>query len=222
MANLSAAKSSGAGEGVSTEAPRRSQRLRRAANPSLDAPPPKRHKTTEEGGADDARAEFQSADLFNLTAEEVLPYYRRLYKKRANMTLVFYHKNNPGDHYEFMDLRLNDVYDFMDEMVSYMHMNFKAKNMTTGSEKLFFTELALEGDVLDKHGGYRTTTCSIVDDNCVGGQKESLYIRDDLSPGGYDEHNCYVCAEKIKHPIGASYKGGHCTSEYWVSDSSVV
>uniref|UniRef100_K3XR62 DUF3615 domain-containing protein n=1 Tax=Setaria italica TaxID=4555 RepID=K3XR62_SETIT len=84
----------------------------------------------------------------------------------ANMALVFYHENNTGDHYQFTHLRLNDVYDFMDGMVSYLHMNFTATNAATGSEKTFFAELALEGDVLDKHGGYRTTTCSIVADDC--------------------------------------------------------
>lgn len=73
-----------------------------------------------------------------------------------------------GDHYEFTHLRLNDVYEFEDGMVSYLHMNFKATNAATGSEKTFFAELALDGDILDKHGGYRTITCSIVDDECVG------------------------------------------------------
>lgn len=74
-----------------------------------------------------------------------------------------------GDRYEFTLWKLiNDVYDFMDGKVSCLHMNFKATNASTGSEKTFFAELALEADVFDKHGGYRTTTCSIVDDDCVG------------------------------------------------------
>lgn len=30
-----------------------------------------------------------------------------------------------------------------------MHMNFRARNKTTGSEKLFFAELALTNDVFD-------------------------------------------------------------------------
>ncbi|KAK3163210.1 hypothetical protein QOZ80_1AG0000700 [Eleusine coracana subsp. coracana] len=186
---------SGAGQGVSTEEPRRSLRVRQAANRSRGAPPPppappKRYKQKEEGSVDDSEAEFASTELFNLTAEEVLPYYRRLYKKRANMALLFYHENNQDDHYEFTTLRLNDVYDFMDGRVSYLHMNFKAKNETSGSEKLFFAELALEGDACDKrNGGYNTITCSIVDDKCAGGQKEMLYVKDDLSPDGYDQHN---------------------------------
>ena len=73
-----------------------------------------------------------------------------------------------GDRYKFTHLHLNDVYDFKVELVSYLHMNFKATNAATGSEVTFFAELALEGDVFDKHGGYRTTTCNIVDDDCVG------------------------------------------------------
>jgi hypothetical protein len=51
-------------------------------------------KETEEGGADDVGAEFWATDVFNMTQEELLPYYRRLYKKRANTALVFYHENN--------------------------------------------------------------------------------------------------------------------------------
>ncbi|CAO2209346.1 unnamed protein product [Urochloa humidicola] len=224
MATLSGAGSTGPGGGGSTELPRRSSRLRHAREGSrvVSPPPPakRRYKKPEEGSADDVGAEFFSTDIFNLTVEEVLPYYRRLYKKRANMALVFYHENNPGDYYEFTHLRLNDVYDFMDGKVSYLHMNFKATNAATGSEKTFFAELALEGDVLDKHGGYSTTTCSIVDDDCVGGQKEEWYKKYSTSDQ-YDEHNCYVCAKKIKHPIGKSYKGGHWIKDYWVNDSSI-
>jgi hypothetical protein len=47
------------------------------------------------GSADDAEAEFRSADLFYLTAEEMVPYIKRLYKKRANMGLAWYNKNHP-------------------------------------------------------------------------------------------------------------------------------
>ncbi|XP_039808333.1 uncharacterized protein LOC120672104 isoform X2 [Panicum virgatum] len=130
------------------------------------------------------------------------------------MALVFYHENNPGDRYKFTHLHLNDVYDFKVELVSYLHMNFKATNAATGSEVTFFAELALEGDVFDKHGGYRTTTCNIVDDDCVGGQKEEWYKRYGLTADGYDEHSCYVCAKKIKHPMGKSYKGGHWIRDY--------
>ncbi|KAL6627126.1 hypothetical protein ACP70R_030852 [Stipagrostis hirtigluma subsp. patula] len=203
--------------------PRRSARLWEAAMRSPPPPPParKRSKKVEEGSAEDAGAEFTGVDICHLTPLEVLPYFRRLYKKRANMALVFYHKNNPGDLYEFVHVRLNDVYDFR-ERIPYLHMNFKAKNTTTGSEHVFFAELAFDSDVSDKYGRYRTNTCSIVDDNCVGnrgGRKHMLSIEDD--PEGYDEDNCYVCSEKIKHPAGSSYKGGHYTTDYWVNDSSV-
>jgi hypothetical protein len=36
---------------------------------------------------------------------------------------------------------VKDVYNFMDGGVTYMHMNFKAANVKTGSEELFFAEL---------------------------------------------------------------------------------
>lgn len=127
----------------------------------------------------------------------MLPYYKRLYKKRANMGLVWYNKNNPvsfctqpatpqmlfvhspvliqvfifcpqEDSYEFKSMVLEDVYNFMDGGVCYMHMNFKAMNVTTRSEELFFAELALNNSVFDANGGYSTTACSIVDDSCAG------------------------------------------------------
>lgn len=49
-----------------------------------------------------------------------------------------------------------------------MHMNFKARNVTTRSEELFFAELALNKDVFDTNSGYSATACNIVDGNCVG------------------------------------------------------
>jgi hypothetical protein len=73
-----------------------------------------------------------------------------------------------GDSYEFTSMPVKDVYNFMDGGVTYMHMNFKATNVKTGSEELFFAELALINNVFDADGGYSTTTCSIVDDTCVG------------------------------------------------------
>lgn len=32
----------------------------------------------------------------------------------------------------------------------------------------------------------------------------------------YDEKNCYACDEKIKHPAGSTYKGGHYAEDYLV------
>ena len=50
---------------------------------------------TEEGGACDAGAEFTGRQLLFLTPDERISRWRRLYKKRANMSLVFYHKSHP-------------------------------------------------------------------------------------------------------------------------------
>ncbi|CAL4952548.1 unnamed protein product [Urochloa decumbens] len=241
-------------------APRRSERLLQGRTRSRYASPPsparrrqgrKRSRASSQeihdqeivgGSADDAGAEFNSATLFYLTAEEMLPYYKRLYKKRANMGLAWYHKNNPEDFYEFTSMALNDVYNFMDGGICYMHMNFKARNVTTRSEELFFAELALNNSVSDANGGYSTTTCSIVDDDCVGMllpsiffvvdilhiallsrlieqelyKKDLLGVKDDLPAERYDEKNCYACAEKIKHPTGVTYKGGHYAEDYFV------
>ncbi|CAO2161693.1 unnamed protein product [Urochloa humidicola] len=222
-----AVESAQGGEG----APRRSERLLQGRTRSRYASPPsparrrqarKRSRASSQeihgqeivgGSADDAEAEFNSATLLYLTAEEMLPYYKRLYKKRANMGLAWYHKNNPEDLYEFTSMVLNDVYNFMDGGICYMHMNFKARNVTTRSEELFFAELALNNSVFDANGGYSTTTCSIVDDNCVGGKKDVLGV---LPAERYDEKNCYACAEKIKHPTGVTYKGGHYAEDYFV------
>ncbi|XP_021315300.1 uncharacterized protein LOC8056452 [Sorghum bicolor] len=194
-----AAVESGGAGGVSTEAPRRSERLL---------------QEIVGGSADDAEAEFSCAALFNLTAEERLPYFKRLYKKRANMALAWYNKNNPEGLYEFTSVVLNDIYNFMDGGLCYMHMNFKARNVTTRSEELFFAELALNKDVFDTNSGYSATACSIVDGNCVGGKKDLLGV-DGLPVERYDEKNCYACAEKIKHPTGVTYSGGHYVEDYF-------
>uniref|UniRef100_A0A0A9BVB8 DUF3615 domain-containing protein n=1 Tax=Arundo donax TaxID=35708 RepID=A0A0A9BVB8_ARUDO len=101
----------------------------------------------------------------------------------------------------------------MDGGDCYMHMNFKARNVKTRSEKLFFAELVLNGSVSDGNG-YSTTACSIVGDNCVGGMKHLL--GNGLPKERYDEQHCYVCAEEIKHPPGMSYKGGHYAEDYCI------
>ncbi|TVU34376.1 hypothetical protein EJB05_16208 [Eragrostis curvula] len=174
----------------------------------------KSDQAVEIGSVDDANAEFVTASLFHLTQEEMLPYYNRLYKKRANMGLAWYHESNQEDRYEFTNVHLSDVYNFMDDGVCYMHMNFRARNEATRSEKLFFAELALTDNVFNQYGGYVTTTCSIVDDNCLGGMKHRL--DDGLPTERRDKQHCYVCSKDIKHPKGESYKGGHYAENYCV------
>ena len=55
------------------------------------------------------------------------------------------------EHYKFLRLRLNDVFKFVEHGPEvppcYMHMNFMAVNVKTGSEKLFFAELSLLSDI---------------------------------------------------------------------------
>ncbi|XBI81669.1 hypothetical protein VPH35_090525 [Triticum aestivum] len=85
------------------------------------------------------------------------------------MSLVFYHKSHP-DRYEFTHVRLNDVFDFIEGYFAYLHMNFKARNVATGSEQIFFSELMAEMDSNDNasNGYYRVSACDIVDGNSAG------------------------------------------------------
>nr|XP_040245700.1 uncharacterized protein LOC120964804 [Aegilops tauschii subsp. strangulata] len=124
---------------------------------------------TEEGGAYDAGAEFTGLQLLFLTPDERISRWRRLYKNRANTSLVFYHKHHP-DCYEFTHVRLNDVFDFIEGYFAYLHMNFKARNVATGSEQIFFPELMAEMDNNDNasNGYYRVSACDIVDGNSAG------------------------------------------------------
>uniref|UniRef100_A0A8R7UJF3 DUF3615 domain-containing protein n=1 Tax=Triticum urartu TaxID=4572 RepID=A0A8R7UJF3_TRIUA len=91
------------------------------------------------------------------------------------MSLVFYHKSHP-DRYEFTHVRLNNVFDFIEGYFAYLHMNFKARNVATGSEQIFFSELMAEMDNNDNasNGYYRVSACDIVDDNCAGGRKQEV------------------------------------------------
>lgn len=57
-----------------------------------------------------------------------------------------------------------------------MHINFKARNVTTNSEELFFAELALINNVFDQYSGYTTTSCCIIDGNCLGMLLSYIYL----------------------------------------------
>ncbi|KAM3257917.1 hypothetical protein ACQJBY_049941 [Aegilops geniculata] len=216
--------------------PRRSARLQskrardasppagRSVKPVTDAETsgdkPAGESETEEGGAYDVGAEFTGLQLLFLTPDERISRWRRLNKKRANMSLVFYHKSHP-DRYEFTHVRLNDVFDFIEGYFAYLHMNFKARNVATGSEQIFFSELMAEMDSNDNasNGYYRVSACDIVDGNSAGGRKKEVECK--YIPGyKNDMENCYVCAEKIKHPVGSTYKGGHSVSDYGVEEIS--
>uniref|UniRef100_A0A0E0GFW8 DUF3615 domain-containing protein n=1 Tax=Oryza nivara TaxID=4536 RepID=A0A0E0GFW8_ORYNI len=148
--------------------------------------------------------------------EERVPYYNRLNKKRANMALAWYNENNPEDFYEFTSVLLHDVCNFCDGGVCHVHINFKARNVTTNSEDLFFAELALINNVFDQYSGYTTTACCIIDGNCLGGLRNVLLNGCFLREERYDEKNCYACDEKIKHPTGSTYKGGHYAEDYLI------
>lgn len=52
---------------------------------------------------DDVEAE-NIEKVYGWPIEKQLPFYRRLFKKRANMALVLYHKNHPVSTYSFFVL----------------------------------------------------------------------------------------------------------------------
>ena len=55
---------------------------------------------------------------------------------------------------------------------------------------------------------------------CTVGGKKDLRLKDGWPAERYDENNCYACAEKIKHPTGKTYKGGHYAEDYFVGSDS--
>lgn len=57
-------------------------------------------KVIEEGSVDDVEAEYLEK-AFAWPIEKQFMVYRRLYKKRANMALVLYHKNHPVSTFSF-------------------------------------------------------------------------------------------------------------------------
>ena len=57
-------------------------------------------KEIEEGSVDDVEAENIEKG-YGWPIERQILVYRRLYKKRANMALVHYHKNHPVSTYSF-------------------------------------------------------------------------------------------------------------------------
>ncbi|KAF8724123.1 hypothetical protein HU200_021138 [Digitaria exilis] len=169
--------------GVSKERKRRTDRKRageaikrahRAAEPVADSgtvPSGSNvEKVIEEGSVDDAEAEYLEK-AFAWPIEKQFMVYRRLYKKRANMALVLYHKNHPEEQYQFLRVRLNEVYSFIEYRLQdpyHMHMNFMAQDVKTGLEKTFFAELCMFNDVDDGNSGFVATACEIVDGNSEG------------------------------------------------------
>lgn len=88
----------------------------------------------------------------------------------------FYPLHPQEDCYEFTSVLLHDVCNFCDGGVCHVHINFKARNVTTNSEELFFAELALINNVFDQYSGYTTTACCIIDGNCLGMLLSYIYL----------------------------------------------
>ncbi|TVU22491.1 hypothetical protein EJB05_32190 [Eragrostis curvula] len=174
-------------------------------------------KEVEEGSVDDVGAEYME-NGYAASAEEETVLYQRLYKKRSNMALALYHKNHPDEQYQFLRVRLNDIFNFMEYRLQHpfnTHMNFMALDVNTGLEKLFFAELCMSNDCNDGNSGYVAVTCEIVDDNSASGRKDKGFFPEGkYPPDYYDGENCYACSERIKHPPGASYRAGHDVFEY--------
>ncbi|KAF8661586.1 hypothetical protein HU200_057008 [Digitaria exilis] len=138
------------------------------------------------------------------------------------MALVLYHKNRPEEQYQFLRVRLNEVYSFIEYRLQdpyHMHMNFMAQDVKTGLEKTFFAELCMFNDVDDGNSGFVATACEIVDGNSEGGRRIKHIFKDGkFPPDYYDAENCYACAERIKHPPGACYRAGHDVLGYGVGE----
>ncbi|CAO2174115.1 unnamed protein product [Urochloa humidicola] len=176
-------------------------------------------KEIEEGSVDDTEIE-DIERVYGWPIEKQLPFYRRLYKKRANMALALYHRNHPDEQYQFAKVRLNEVYSFIEYRLKdpdHMHMNFVALNIKTGLEKLFFAELCMLNDVNDANSGFVAIACKIIDGNCAGGRRNKCIFKDGkFPPDYYDGENCYACGEKIRHPPGCYYRAGHDVLGYGV------
>ena len=108
-------------------------------------------------------------------------------------------------------MRLNDVFDFIEGYFAYLHMNFKARNVATGSEQIFFSELMAEMDNNDNasNGYYRVSACDIVDGNSAG---KLLFF---LSTG-FDAITLFLSYfQKLSNM--------HCScTNYYVSDRCVI
>ncbi|CAO2198418.1 unnamed protein product, partial [Urochloa humidicola] len=176
-------------------------------------------KEIEEGSVDDTEIE-DIERVYGWPIEKQLPFYRRLYKKRANMALALYHRKHPDEQYQFLKVRLNEVYSFIEYRLKdpdHMHMNFVALNINTGLEKLFFAELCMLNDVYDANSGLVAIACEIIDGNCGGGRRNKCIFKDGkFPPDYYDGENCYACGEKIRHPPGCYYRAGHDVLGYGV------
>ncbi|TVU06587.1 hypothetical protein EJB05_49810 [Eragrostis curvula] len=123
------------------------------------------------------------------TKQKIIENTRKDHMTKASDALKYYHTKHPTTGY-------------------YTHMNFTAKSVKDGAEKIFFAELCCPYE--NHFDGWFVTACDIVGPESLGG------LRHIWCPNGIrfvgdtkDMKNCYACDDFIKHIDGAMYKAGH-------------
>ncbi|KAM0826709.1 hypothetical protein ACQ4PT_068680 [Festuca glaucescens] len=128
---------------------------------------------------------------------------------KASQALEFYHDKHPGDRYTPVDVNLKQFMNIIDKAGYYIHMNFKAENLETKAEKIFFAELLLPYD--PRINCDTVTACDIIGPEALGGLRHVYTPNDILFVGDtMDTKNCYACFDDVKHPQGNKiYQAGH-------------
>ncbi|XP_047086545.1 uncharacterized protein LOC124698063 isoform X2 [Lolium rigidum] len=92
--------------------------------------------------------EIPSPPISPSTEQQRIDNARREYMIKASQALEYYHEKHPVDRYTPVDVNLKQFMNIIDEAGYYIHMNFKAQNLETKAEEIFFAELLLPYDPL--------------------------------------------------------------------------
>ncbi|KAM3244340.1 hypothetical protein ACQJBY_055965 [Aegilops geniculata] len=138
-------------------------------------------------------------------------------KDFAELALAHYNEKNKTGEFELATTLLSNCFSESSGDI-YGHVNFTAvpkKQTASKTKRLFFAEL-MHTPSLEAYARGQPMrvlrVCTIDDDSCYGGCHEIFRKIDHKRSDDMDYERCHACSDRIKHPNGQLFDGGHNSS----------
>ncbi|CAM0151535.1 unnamed protein product [Urochloa decumbens] len=132
----------------------------------------------------------------------------------ATLALDHYNSTNKMHKFEMARVLLSKCFSEVDG-TTFAHVNFTAttpqQSASHPAKRLFFAELMLIPDLQADESAepMRVLSVCTIDDSCFGGCHEMVRDIKGLVKNDMDYDRCHACSNRIKHPRGAQFMGGH-------------
>ncbi|XBH80713.1 hypothetical protein VPH35_106404 [Triticum aestivum] len=138
-------------------------------------------------------------------------------KDFAELALAHYNEKNKTSGFELATTLLSNCFSESSGDI-YGHVNFTAvpkKQTASKTKRLCFAEL-MHTPSLEAYARAQPMrvlrVCTIDDDSCYGGCHEIFRKIDNKRSDDMDYERCHACSDRIKHPNGQLFDGGHNSS----------